>query len=352
MENRCQRCNRVLSDPNAVSGWRCAEILGVSGELSKMGADIFRKFVAGVTKAQRLFGKSNYTFTDEQWKKLYSAFAKMSLWDGVDEKKVKEGRKEGYQAISTTKTKTQSFSDVLKEYKEYIDKYGLISGVSKKLAKEGTLDDVTNKVLKIYYGVQHWYNNYPTSQSVMNYIDNKNVDLSSYKNGYINDQNTGGVVDRLKFGTTTMDNNGCEIIAAYNAMKALGNQKDIRDIAYYFENDGQMLKGEFGTNPYANKRYFEKEGYKVQIVEGEKIINDKLPKSDAYILSFWNSDDVMYMLHTVAMRKTESGEYELFNYQSNVANNSKITTSFVKELLENGEIPLSVYCISKRGKAK
>ena len=42
-----------------------------------MGADIFRKFVDGVMKAQRLFGNSNFEFTDEQWKKLYSAFAKM-----------------------------------------------------------------------------------------------------------------------------------------------------------------------------------------------------------------------------------------------------------------------------------
>ena len=64
MENRGQRCDRVLSDPNAVFGWRCAEILGVSGELSKMGADIFRKFVDGVMKAQRLFGNSNFEFTD------------------------------------------------------------------------------------------------------------------------------------------------------------------------------------------------------------------------------------------------------------------------------------------------
>ena len=113
MENRCQRCDRVLSDPNAVFGWRCAEILGVSGELSKMGADIFRKFVDGVMKAQRLFGNSNFEFTDEQWKKLYSAFAKMSLWDGVDDNKVKEARKEGYQIISKSKAKNQSFSGKL-----------------------------------------------------------------------------------------------------------------------------------------------------------------------------------------------------------------------------------------------
>ena len=95
MSNRCRRCNRELSNADALYGWRCAEILGVSGELSKMGAEIFRKFVDGVMKAQKLFGNSNFEFTDEQWKKLYSAFAKMSLWDGVDERKVKEARKEG-----------------------------------------------------------------------------------------------------------------------------------------------------------------------------------------------------------------------------------------------------------------
>ena len=125
MENRCQRCDRVLSDPNAVFGWRCAEILGVSGELSKMGADIFRKFVDGVMKAQRLFAGSNFEFTDEQWKKLYSAFAKMSLWDGVDERKVKEARKERYSVVNRIKSKVTDFSDSLTEYYETVIKKGL-----------------------------------------------------------------------------------------------------------------------------------------------------------------------------------------------------------------------------------
>ena len=116
MENRCQRCDRVLSDPNAVFGWRCAEILGVSGQLSKMGVNIFRKFVDGVMKAHRLFGNSNFEFTDEQWKKLYSAFAKMSLWNGVDERKVKEARKESYSVINSKKTKAEEFVDTLAEY--------------------------------------------------------------------------------------------------------------------------------------------------------------------------------------------------------------------------------------------
>ncbi len=94
----------------------------MSGELSKMGAAIFRKFVDGVMKVQRLFGNSKVEFTDEQWKKLYSAFAKMSLWDGVDEKKVKEARKESYSVINGIKSKVTEFSDSLAEYYEIVCK--------------------------------------------------------------------------------------------------------------------------------------------------------------------------------------------------------------------------------------
>ena len=129
-------------------------------------------------------------------------------------------------------------------------------------------------------------------------------------------------------------------------MKTLGNQKDIRDVAYHFENDGQMLKGEFGTNPYANKRYFEKEGYKVKVVEGEKITEEELPKADAYIVSFWNSNDVMDALHTVAMRKKSDGKYELFNFDT-VREETKEVENLRERFLEEGIVPLSVHCISK-----
>jgi len=202
---------------------------------------------------------------------------------------------------------------------------------------------VTNNVLKAYYGLQK---SEPLNLiAIINYIHNKKIDLSSYKNGYINDQNT-GAVSKLKFGTTTMNNNGCEVIAAYNALKILGNQKDIRDIAYHFENDGQMLKGIFGTNPYANKRNFEKEGYKVKVVEGEKITEEELPKADAYIVSFWNSDDVIDALHTIAMRKTSDGRYELFNNNPRTEQ-SDVVQTLSEALLKDGAVPLSIHCISK-----
>lgn len=357
--NRCQRCNRVLTDPNAVFGWRCAEILGVSETLSKMGAEIFRKFVDGVTKAKRLFGKSNFKFTDEQWKKMYSAFAKMSLWDGIDDKKVKEARKESYSVFEAIKEKGKDFIDELNEYKDYIEKHGLIPGISIKLADDKKLDDVTNVVLKAHDKTvgnstsgkliknmgSNLYDMAHNAIALKNYQYNQKVDLSSYKGGYINDQDN-GQVSKLKLGSRTMYYNGCEVIAAYNSMLTLGEKRDIRDIAYHFENDGQMLGGEFGTNPYAIKRYFTQNGYKVKTLEGENITDKKIPDADSYILSFWNDKDVTGYLHTVAMKKTQKG-YELFNYGNTFDNSPKEAELLDEKLEEDNKVPLVLQCIYK-----
>ena len=40
----------------------------------------------------------------------------MSLWDGVDERKVKEARKEWYSVLNGVKTKTVEFAKTLAEY--------------------------------------------------------------------------------------------------------------------------------------------------------------------------------------------------------------------------------------------
>ena len=87
-------------------------------------------------------------FTDEQWKNMYSAFAKMSLWDGIDDKKVKEARKESYSVFEAIKDKGKDFVDELNEYKYYIENHGLIPGISIKLADDSLLAEVTNAVLK------------------------------------------------------------------------------------------------------------------------------------------------------------------------------------------------------------
>ena len=123
--SRCQRCNRELSDPYANYGWRCAEILGITDVASDMDADILRKLENGIEKADLLFKDSNFNFTDNQWDNLYASFAKMSLWDGIDDNKVKEARKESYSVIGGIKSKGTEFADSLAEYYKRNKKYSL-----------------------------------------------------------------------------------------------------------------------------------------------------------------------------------------------------------------------------------
>ncbi len=114
-----------MSDPYANYGWRCAEILGISENISDIGSDVLKKIENGIEKADNLFKDSNFNFTDDQWKNLYSSFAKMSLWDGVDDKKVKLARKEGYSVLNGIKTKATEFADSLSEYYKRNKKYSL-----------------------------------------------------------------------------------------------------------------------------------------------------------------------------------------------------------------------------------
>ena len=154
--------------------------------------------------------------------------------------------------------------------------------------------------------------NSKNKQGVNNYKYNSQIDMSEYT-GYIDSQ-TKGNVRKLKLGNDTMNHNGCEVIATYNALVALGAKEDICKIAAHYESDGQILNGTWGTNPYAIERYFKQKGYQVSRVEGDNILQKKLPNADAYVVSFWNTDKVTGQLHTVAARKDESGEYVLYNY--------------------------------------
>ena len=104
MNNRCKRCNRELSDPNADYGWRCAQILGVSNQLSKMRPEAFERFLSGISKADKLMG--NADFNSEQKNGMYKSYAKMALWDGIDKNKVAEAKKDSFAAAGGRKSNT------------------------------------------------------------------------------------------------------------------------------------------------------------------------------------------------------------------------------------------------------
>ena len=400
MNNRCKRCNRELSDPNADYGWICAQILGVSNQLSKMRPEAFERFLSGITKADKLMG--NADFNSEQKNGMYKSYAKMALWDGIDKNKVAEAKKDSFAAAGGRKSNTNLAEELSQlsnrwdntkrdpyEYDKSLDR------ASQRLNDKGKLDDITNALIKIHDiayggGINNTIRSVLSGKAMFdgslltkdfkdtnpgrsfihsliaekNYKDNKNVKLDSYDDNYINDQNS-GQIKNVKYGLrtnlltkgfednedfpllkNTMDNNGCEVIAVYNSLKTLGKPEDIRDIAKHFENDGQMLGGYFGTNPYAAGRFFKRKGYKVKTVVGEENILDKpLPKADSYIITFYNSPKVTDAIHTVSFRRKTDGNYEVYNYDPD--EESYETPDIRQELKANENIPLVLLCISK-----
>ena len=356
-QNTCQRCARKLSNPQATYGWRCAEKLGVAEVLSKAPYQIFLKFTEGIQKAERMF-KNLFEHSTRKMNDILSSVAKWNLWEGIDEKKAQNAKKQVFKKVDGSDNfniKIDLKKEIVSAWQSLKDKandiandtVNTISNQSKKLAKEGKLDDVTNHVLeyhdKRFRFIDHSLNG---DFSEENYKHNSKIDLSSYKGKYINDQYS-GVVSKLKFGNHNMDYNGCEIIGVYNSLLTLGNPKDIRDIAYEFEKDGQMLGGSFGTNPYAAERYLKKEGYKVTTIKGEDIVNKDIPDADAYLLSFWNTDDVMDGLHTVSVKKEKDNTYTFYN--DDAIEEEEVPASSIPKRIEVKHYqPIILQCIYKK----
>lgn len=129
----------------------------------------------------------------------------------------------------------------------------------------------------------------------------------------------------VRFGITNMSYAGCEIIATYNALKALGeevSEQTIVDLILMYECDGAVLGGGFGTSPYAVEDYFIENGYDVVTTTSldTKTINEIGESSDTVIVSVYNDkDDIMEMIHTVCITKDMNGQYSVhnaYNYNS------------------------------------
>lgn len=124
----------------------------------------------------------------------------------------------------------------------------------------------------------------------------------------------------IKFGKKySMSYSGCEIIAVYNALCALGNdmvQYSIENLISIFEHDGAVLGGFFGVSPYAVAEYFRKKGYDVTVSLSmdEALINAVGKKSDTVIVTAYNDKyDITRQIHTVNITKEKRGTYAVHN---------------------------------------
>lgn len=124
----------------------------------------------------------------------------------------------------------------------------------------------------------------------------------------------------IKFGKKySMSYSGCEIIAVYNALFALGNdmtKQSVVNLISAFERDGAVLGGLFGVSPYAIAEYFRKNGYHVTLSDStdREVINHIGQRSDTVIVTAYNDrHDITKQIHTVNITKEKKGAYAVHN---------------------------------------
>lgn len=124
----------------------------------------------------------------------------------------------------------------------------------------------------------------------------------------------------MSLGSSNLDDVGCECVATYNAMNALGNKQNLSDIINYYEQNGAMTNGYFGVNPDAVPGYFKHMGYKVKTSTDRSQVDKIGKKYSVIVISFWNKTIPTDKLHTVALIKQSDGTFVVYN--DNWASNS------------------------------
>ena len=123
----------------------------------------------------------------------------------------------------------------------------------------------------------------------------------------INNQAT---VSYYNYGGTTLDENGCGVIAMYNYMFRTGNIVSMPDMIKLFEEQGATLgkNAEYGTNPYSLPRAFDELG-----VEYSSVSLEDLSEAGSYIIAYWNEVDIRKGMHFVLVESDGLGKYTSYN---------------------------------------
>lgn len=125
----------------------------------------------------------------------------------------------------------------------------------------------------------------------------------------------------LPYGAWNMGNNGCEVIAVYNALLALRRPVPLPEIAAALEKRGLLFNGFGGTNLSAVAAYLRQRGIDVAVLRRRERgrYDAALAGSDCGILSYWTgrrlrgADRRWNSLHTVSVQRVGGG-VEICNF--------------------------------------
>ena len=171
-----------------------------------------------------------------------------------------------------------------------------------------------------------------------NNIQNFQKHLNAIKNnkGFIEDQRNYG---DLKYGLQTISYSGCELIAAYNALYDLTGEenRNFPEMIDYFEKDGILLYGAFGTAPQAVEEYFNKLGFETKLSTNNKDYFNIQNEYDTFLLTKFNDiDDITKCIHTICITK-KNGKFHVHNngYSGHLIEYNSI--SDILERIDNGK---------------
>lgn len=105
MENRCKRCNREFSDPNANYGWRCAELLGIDKLNSNLNSEYKIALENSIAKTENMIQGSNINLSDDNRRAFLNALLKQNFSNSIGRYDLeKEAREESFKILTTGRT--------------------------------------------------------------------------------------------------------------------------------------------------------------------------------------------------------------------------------------------------------
>lgn len=169
-------------------------------------------------------------------------------------------------------------------------------------------------------------------------LSNKNHNAkNSEPTGYINGQK---YYSNWKYGCSTLDYNGCGVIATYNVMKKIGKTKKLKDIIYDFDvRSGSLAIGLFGSDPTHFGTYFSANGVKYSKYYNFSSLQSAMSKMSTgqmALIGAWNGTSAFDGAHYIAVEKTSSGSFRIYNYYSN--STSYVTKSVINKSVTGGNL--------------
>ena len=156
-------------------------------------------------------------------------------------------------------------------------------------------------------------------------------------------------VAALPYGRYTMGYNGCEILAAYNALLTLGEPEPLSEVSSWFERRGLFLGGLWGTHVLAIPEFFGARGFSVEVLY--KDFDEAFSTVPAAVFAFWNDARRLRSgLHTVALAHAGGGCLAVYNLRGADQDANREYRSIAELVERTGALPVLLVTIQAKGR--